>query len=135
MGLVLRWLACSIALQPVAGLDLKVHGATGGKSGKGPAGKQSLFLLYLDAISVVNQQAAGRQAAAPEQVEQPNDHLPAAQATTFTLRDLQFIVKFAQVCCHPVRNMHMCKLSLWVSFSHCAWLYVKLALAAAAKGS
>lgn len=60
-------------------------------------GKQALFLLYLDAISVVNQQDAGRQAATPEQVEQPNDHLPATQATTFTLRDLQFIIKFAQV--------------------------------------
>ena len=83
----------------------------GGKSGKGPAGKQALFLLYLDAISVVNQQAAGRQAASVEQHEQPNDHLPATQATAFTLRDLQFVVKFAQVYLTSQVSAH-CSLTL-----------------------
>lgn len=86
-----------VVLRQLDGLVGKQALFAGGKSGKGPAGKQALFLLYLDAISVVNQQAAGRQAASVEQHEQPNDHLPATQATAFTLRDLQFIVKFAQV--------------------------------------
>ena len=69
----------------------------GGKGSKGATGKRSLFLLYMDAVSVVNQRAANDSCKDSAQLSQPMDHLPAHQATSFTLRDLHFIIKFAQV--------------------------------------
>ena len=69
----------------------------GGKGAKGGASKRSLFLLYLDAVSVVNQRSANESSKGTDHISQPIDHLPAHQATSFTLRDLHFIVKFAQV--------------------------------------
>lgn len=72
--------------------------AAGGKGSKGTAGKRSLFLLYLDAVSVVNQRGANQSCKdTTDQISQPVDHLPSHQATSFTLRDLHFIVKFSQV--------------------------------------
>ena len=69
----------------------------GGRGSKGAAGKRSLFLLYMDAVSIVNQRAANDSGKNTDQLSQPIDHLPAHQATSFTLRDLHFIIKFAKV--------------------------------------
>ena len=69
----------------------------GSRGSKGAAGKRSLFLLYMDAVSIVNQRAANGMSKGADQLSQPLDHLPAHQATSFTLRDLHFIIKFAQV--------------------------------------
>lgn len=78
--------------------DLTARGSSaGGKSSKGAAGKRSLFLLYMDAVSIVNQRAASDSSKNSDQLSQPIDHLPAHQATSFTLRDLHFIIKFAKV--------------------------------------
>lgn len=51
----------------------------------------------MDAVSIVNQHGANDISKGAEQLSQPMDHLPAHQATSFTLRDLHFIIKFAQV--------------------------------------
>ncbi|DBA93068.1 TPA: DNA replication licensing factor mcm8, variant 3 [Trebouxia sp. C0005] len=76
---------------------LSTDAEAGGKGSKGTAGKRSLFLLYLDAVSVVNQRGANQSCKdTTDQISQPIDHLPSHQATSFTLRDLHFIVKFAQ---------------------------------------
>lgn len=69
----------------------------GSRGSKGAAGKRSLFLLYMDAVSILNQRAANDMSKGADQLSQPMDHLPAHQATSFTLRDLHFIIKFAQV--------------------------------------
>ena len=69
----------------------------GAKGNKGGAGKRSLFLLYMDAVSVVNQRSAINSVKGGDQISQPVDHIPAQQTVSFTLRDLHFIVKFAQV--------------------------------------
>lgn len=82
--------------------------AAGGKSSKGAAGKRSLFLLYMDAVSVVNQRAASDSSKNSDQLSQPIDHLPAHQATSFTLRDLHFIIKFAKV----IDNAALCMIVL-----------------------
>lgn len=74
--------------------------SAGSKSSKGAAGKRSLFLLYMDAVSIVNQRAASDSSKNSDQLSQPIDHLPAHQATSFTLRDLHFIIKFAKVTFH-----------------------------------
>ncbi|KAL3137863.1 DNA replication licensing factor mcm8 [Trebouxia sp. C0009 RCD-2024] len=50
----------------------------------------------MDAVSILNQRAANDMSKGADQLSQPMDHLPAHQATSFTLRDLHFIIKFAQ---------------------------------------
>ena len=51
----------------------------------------------MDAVSIVNQRAANDSCRNADQLGQPMDHLPAHQATSFTLRDLHFIIRFAKV--------------------------------------
>ena len=82
----------------------------GAKGAKGGAGKKSLFLLYMDAVSIVNQRSANDSNKAGEHISQPVDHLPAQQAVSFTLRDLHFIVKFAQVGTHKAFAKHNIKM-------------------------
>ena len=53
----------------------------------------------MDAVSVVNQRGANLSSKDTDHISQPLDHLPMQQTTSFTLRDLHFIVKFAQVRC------------------------------------
>ena len=83
--------------------------AAGGKGSKGTAGKRSLFLLYLDAVSVVNQRGANQSCKdTRDQIRQPVDHLPSHRATSFTLRDLHFIVKFSQVTIQCSLRLRCC---------------------------
>ena len=79
----------------------------GGRGSKGAAGKRSLFLLYMDAVSIVNQRAANDSGKNADQLSQPIDHLPTHQATSFTLRDLHFIIKFAKVIGIPALHLTM----------------------------
>lgn len=92
----------------------------GGKGSKGAAGKRSLFLLYLDAVSVVNQRGANQSCKdTRDEIRQPVDHLPSHQATSFTLRDLHFIVKFSQVTIQrSLRLRYYCSVQCCSSLVH-----------------
>jgi hypothetical protein len=90
-----------------------VHAHTGAQAGKGKGqAKQNLFLIYLDALSVVNNKRASKESGAQQQPQQSQADQQqqaafeqqlllqrglssaAPNMPDFTLKDLQFILTF-----------------------------------------
>ena len=79
-----------------AGYPAGKFGGGGGNPGGGKAqAKQSLFLIYLDAVSITNE---SRPAAAEQAAGTALLGAPGMPQGGFTPRDLDFIVKFTEVC-------------------------------------